>query len=303
MTIRPQPSGRATIETLSLSANGIGFHALADGPDDGPLVLCLHGFPELGRSWRHQLPALAGAGYRAVAPDLRGYGQTELRGPFDLRTLVDDAAGLIEALGHDRAVVVGHDWGGAVAWSLAAHRPSVVERLVVLNCPPPQVLARTLLRSPAQLRRSWYLLFFQLPWLPERRMAANGAEVVARALVGGSHRRDAWPREEIDAYRVAFARPGRSKAAIDWYRAAFRRSVRPRRGPARARVSAPALVLWGVEDRFLGRELATPDRLRSAFSDGNVPTVVLIEDAGHFVQNEAPQRVNAELLRWLGPAT
>lgn len=290
------------IETLSLNANGIGFHALADGPADGPLVLCLHGFPELGRSWRHQLPALASAGYRAVAPDLRGYGETELRGPFDLPTLVEDVAALVAVLGRERAVVMGHDWGGAVAWSVAARRPSVVERLVVLNCPPPQILARAIVRSPAQLRRSWYVLFFQLPWLPERRMAANAAEVVARALVGGSHRREAWTREEVDAYRAAFARPGRAKAAIDWYRAGFRRSVRPRRGRARATVAAPTLVLWGVEDRFLGRELVTLERLRDAFSEGNVPSVVLIEDAGHFVQNEAPERVNDELLRWLGPA-
>ena len=121
------------MESLNLEANGIGFHAQADGPDDGPLVLCLHGFPELGRSWQHQLPALAAAGYRAVAPDLRGYGQTELQGPYDLRTLVDDAAALISALGREREILVGHDWGGAVAWSVAALRPSRVENLVVLN--------------------------------------------------------------------------------------------------------------------------------------------------------------------------
>ena len=302
MTIRPQPSGRATIEALTLSANGIRFHAHADGPDDGPLVLCLHGFPELGRSWRHQLPALGGAGYRAVAPDLRGYGKTELRGPFDLPTLVGDVVGLVGDLGRERAILLGHDWGGAVAWSVAARRPAVVEKLVVLNCPPPQELARAILHSPAQLRRSWYVFFFQLPWLPERRMAANCAEVVARALVGGSHQRDAWPREEIEEYRVAFARPGRAKAAIDWYRAGFRHSLRPRRGRRIGPVTAPTLVLWGVEDRFLGAELATPERLRRALADGNGPTVVLIDGAGHFVQNEAPERVNAELLRWLGPA-
>lgn len=284
-----------------LNANGVGFHALADGPDDGPLVLCLHGFPELGRSWRHQLPALGDAGYRAVAPDLRGYGKTELRGPFDLPTLVDDTVGLVAALGRERAILVGHDWGGAIAWSVAARRPAIVDRLAVLNCPPPQELVRAIVRSPTQLRRSWYFLFFQLPWLPERRLAANGADVVARALVGGSYRREAWPREEVEEYRVAFARPGRAKAAIDWYRAAFRRSLRPRRGRETGLVTAPTLVLWGAEDRFLGRELADPERVGRALADGNVPTVILIEDAGHFVQNEAPERVNAELLRWLGP--
>jgi len=290
------------MESLNLTANGIAFHALADGPSDGPLVLCLHGFPELGRSWRHQLPALAAAGYRAVAPDLRGYGGTERQGPYDLRTLVGDVGGLVESLGSGRAIVVGHDWGGVVAWSVAALRPSLVEKLVVLNCPPPHDLARAMLRSPAQLRRSWYILFFQLPRLPERRMAENCAEVVARALVGGSHRRDAWSADELAAYRVAFARPGRAKAAIDWYRASFRRSLRPGRRRGLPPVQAPTLVLWGAEDRFLGRGLADPDRLRRSLVDGNEPTVVLIDDAGHFVQNEAPDRVNEELLRWLGPA-
>jgi len=291
------------MESLNLTANGIAFSAVAEGPSDGPLVLCLHGFPELGRSWRHQLPALAAGGYRAVAPDLRGYGQTELQGPFDLRTLVDDVEALIASLGRQHAIVVGHDWGGAVAWSVAALRPSLVEKLVVLNCPPPQDLARAMLRSPSQLRRSWYILFFQLPWLPERRMAANCAEVVARALVGGSHRRGVWSPDELAAYRVAFARPGRAKAAIDWYRASFRRSLRPRRPRRPPLVVAPTLVLWGTEDRFLGRELAAPDRLRRSLADGNEPTVVLIGDAGHFVQNEAPDRVNDELLRWLAPAS
>jgi len=291
---------RPAIEDLDLAANGIRFHALAAGPDDGPLVLFLHGFPELARSWRHQLPVLGAAGYRAVAPDMRGYGETDLQGPYDVGTLVRDVTGIVVTLGRERAVVVGHDWGGAVAWAVAARHPELVDGLVAINCPPASALAHAMRHSRAQRRKSWYILFFQLPWLPERRMAADGAAVVARALVGGSHRRDAWPPEELDAYRAAFARPGRAKAAIDWYRAGFRRTVRPRRssGPSR-RVAAPTLVLWGVEDRFLGRELVAPDVLRRVLTEGNVPEVVFIEDAGHFVQNEMPDRVNEELLRWL----
>jgi epoxide hydrolase 4 len=288
------------IEDLDLVANGIRFHALASGPEDGSLVVLLHGFPELARSWRHQLPALGAAGYRAVAPDMRGYGDTDLQGPYDVGTLVRDVTGLVEGLGRERTVVVGHDWGGAVAWAVAARHPELVEGLVAINCPPASALAHAMRHSRGQLRKSWYILFFQLPWLPERRMAADGAAVVARALVGGSHRRDAWPREELDAYRAAFARPGRAKAAIDWYRASFRQIVRPprSRSPSR-RVAAPTLVLWGVEDRFLGRELVAPDVLRRVLTEGNVPEVVFIEDAGHFVQNEMPDRVNEELLRWL----
>lgn len=298
--MRPDGPG---IEEVTLAANGIRFHALAAGPEDGPLVVLLHGFPELARSWRHQLPALAAAGYRAVAPDLRGYGDTELRGPYDIGTLVGDVTGLIGALGRRRAVLVGHDWGGAVAWATALRAPEAVDRLVAVNCPPASALFEAMRRSPSQLRKSWYILFFQLPWLPERRLAKDGASAVARALVGGAHRRGVWPPGELECYRAAFARPGRAKAAIDWYRAAFRTSLRRRRGDGSPRrVAAPTLVLWGIEDRFLGRELVSPDVLRRVLSDGNVPEVVLIEDAGHFVQNEAPDRVNAELVRWLGPA-
>jgi epoxide hydrolase 4 len=294
--------GESAIDELTVAANGIRFHALAAGPDDGPLVLFLHGFPELARSWRHQLPALAAAGYRAVAPDMRGYGQTDARGPYDVGTLSRDVTELVSALGRERVVLVGHDWGGAVAWVTAARTPAVVERLVAINCPPASALFAAMLRSRSQLRKSWYIVFFQLPWWPERRMTADRAAVVARALVGGSHRRGVWPPEELEAYRAAFARPGRAKAAIDWYRTAFRRSIRPRRrrGPS-PRVVVPTLILWGVEDRFLGRELVAPEALRPTLADGNVPEVVWIEDAGHFVQNEAPERVNAELVRWLGP--
>ena len=291
------------MEKLTVQANGVRMRALAAGPESGPLVVLLHGFPELGRSWRNQLPALGAAGYRAVAPDQRGYGDTDLHGPYDVGTLARDVVELVRALGRERATLVGHDWGGAVAWRVAREYPEVVERLAALNCPPPEVLVRMLRSSLGQLRRSWYMLFFQLPRLPERRLSRDGAAVVARALVGGSHVRSAWPAEELDLYQAAFARPGRAKAAIDWYRAAFRRALRPRGRRPLPLVSVPTLVLWGVEDRFLGLELVDRGRLSEVFVPGNEPEIVLIESAGHFVQNEAPQRVNEELLRWLGPAS
>lgn len=287
------------METVALRANGASFAALADGPAEGPLVLLLHGFPELSRSWQHQLPVLAAAGYRAVAPDLRGYGGSERRGPYDLGTLAADAAGMVTALGRDRAVVVGHDWGGAVAWAVAGRHPEVVERLVVLNCPPASVLARELWRNPRQLRRSAYMLLFQLPWLPEWLLTRDRAAGVARALRGGSHVRSAWPPEELEHYRRAFLQPGAASAALGYYRAALR--ARPR-GPRPQPIAAPTLILWGVLDRFLGAETVSRARLAPVLAPGNEPEIVWIEGAGHFVQNEAPEQVNAELLRWLGPA-
>ena len=286
-------------DEIRLRANGLDFFALAEGPSDGPLVLLLHGFPELSRSWRRQLPALAGAGYRAVAPDLRGYGRSGREGPYDLRTLSADVAGLVGALGRARAVVVGHDWGGGVAWAAATYAPEVVERLVVLNCPHPAVLGREIRKNPRQLRRSVYMLLFQIPWLPERLLARDRGAAIARALRGGSFVKEAFPREELEVYRAAFSSPEAVAAALGYYRAAFRGMASFARD-ARARpISAPTLAVWGARDRFLGRETIDVARTSRYFAPGNVPEVVFVEEAGHFVQNEAPDRVNEEILRWL----
>lgn len=290
------------IRDLSLRANGLDFHVLADGPDDGPLVLLLHGFPEMARSWRHQLPALAAAGYRAVAPDLRGYGRTDKRGPFDLDTLCADVVALVRALGRERAVIVGHDWGGAIAWAVASRYPEVVERLVVLNCPPMPALLRTILTNPAQALRSTYVAFFQIPRLPEHLLRRDGAVAIARALRGGSTVRAAWPSEETQLYRDAFLQPGAAEAALGYYRYAVRGGLGEDRRARRHPVRAPTLIVWGAEDRFLSQDTVSPGRLAPYLAPGLVPDRVLLSGAGHFVQNEAPGRVNEALLSWLGPA-
>ncbi len=285
---------------LRLRANGLEFFALDEGPQDGPAVLLLHGFPELSRSWRRQLAALGAAGWRAVAPDLRGYGQSGKDGPYDLQTLSRDVAELVRALGRERAVVCGHDWGGAVAWGTAVYHPEVVERLVVLNCPHPGVMAEQLLTNPRQLRRSLYMVFFQVPWIPEWVLTRNGAAEVARALRGGSAVRAAWPREETDHYRRAFLQPGAARAALGYYRAAFRGWGAARRDGRARPIAAPTLIVWGALDRFLGRETVDLDKMAPYFAPGNAPSIRFLEEAGHFVQNEAPERVNQAMLEWLG---
>jgi pimeloyl-ACP methyl ester carboxylesterase len=291
------------LEALAVRANGITFHALAAGPPAGPLVLLLHGFPELARSWRHQLPALGALGYRAVAPDLRGYGRTTRQGPYDVRTLSADVAGLVRALGRARAVICGHDWGGAVAWAAATYVPEVVERLVVLNCPHPGVLARELVRNPRQLARSSYMLLFQLPWLPERLLSRRRAGAVVRMLARGPSVKSAFPPEELERYREAFSDPAAVSAALGYYRAAFRSPVSFARDGIARPVAAPTLILWGVADRALGPETIDPEKMARFFAPGRRPEIVWLAGVGHFTQNEAPERVNAELARWLGPAS
>ncbi|HQR80551.1 MAG TPA: alpha/beta hydrolase [Actinomycetota bacterium] len=270
------------------------FECIMDGPGDGPLVLLLHGFPELNVSWRHQIPALAAAGYRVIAPNQRGYAGSVKDGSYATADLALDLVAMIDAAGAQRATVVGHDWGGGVAWTLAHLHPERVDRLVVLNCPPPAVLSHELLTNPAQLMKSWYMFFFQLPWLPERFVAKN----MPKTIVAGSYNRSVWHREDLAPYAAAIADAADARGPVNWYRGAFRkpwklRGLRP--------ITAPTLIIWGTQDRFLGMELIAPQALRRVLAYGNEPDIVLIDEAGHFVQNEAPEQVNQALLAWLGP--
>jgi pimeloyl-ACP methyl ester carboxylesterase len=270
------------------------FAAIVAGPPDGPVVLLLHGFPELNVSWRHQVPALAAAGYRVVAPNQRGYAGSVRDGSYATVDLAADAVALLDAVGAERAVVVGHDWGGGVAWTIAQAFPERVAALAVLNCPPPSVLRDSYLRNPRQLARSWYVFFFQLPLLPERFVAGR----VPRMLVGGSYNRKAWNRALLTPYSDAFATADDVHGPINWYRGAFR-SLRHPAGPGAQRITAPVLIIWGVHDQFLGQELVSSESLRPVLSYANEPDLVLVEEAGHFVQNEAPDEVNRALLEWL----
>lgn len=282
--------------TVTVSERSV--RVLQCGPGDGELVVLLHGFPELADSWRHQLRALGLAGYRAVAPDQRGYGGSDKAGPFDVDTLAGDIVDLIHALGQTEAVVVGHDWGGGVAWTLASRRPDSVTALVTANCPPPAVLARAMTRSFKQLRKSWYMFFFQIPRLPEYWLTRDNSVQIARSLRGGSHVRSAFSDADLEHYREAFSQPGAAEAAIGWYRAAIRS---PKKSTTHSpdKITAPTLVLWGLRDQFLGADLVSPGSLATVMAAGNVPTVRFIAQAGHFVQNEAPTDFNAALLNWL----
>ncbi len=269
------------------------FESIIEGPEDGPLVVLLHGFPELNVSWRHQIPALAEAGYRVLAPNQRGYAGSVKDGSYATADLAADVVSMIDAMGAEKAVVVGHDWGGGVAWTLAHLHPERVERLVAMNCPPPVVLFHELRTNPAQLAKSWYMLFFQIPKLPEKFVVKS----IPGALIGGSYNREAWNHENLAPYVAAFATPEDARGPVNWYRGALRHP--PRNLPP---IALPILIIWGTKDRFLSLSMIAPQSLRRAIAYGNEPQIVLIEDAGHFVQNEAPEKVTKALLNWLGPA-
>ena len=264
----------------------------------GKPVILLHGFPETHRSWDLQIDALAGAGFRAITPDLRGYGESELpRGGYDLDSLASDVVALIDALGVSRVNLVGHDWGGAIAWHLATHHAQRLERVVILDCPHPALMARALQRNPVQRRRSWYMFFFQLPVLPELWLTRNEGRNLARMFRTGSPGEAAVPAQLIEAQKRALLAPGRIRGALAYYRTAFRSGlpelVRGRRQPVRP-IDVPITLIWGVDDSCLGPEL-----IDGTERFAPLLTVHRLEAAGHFVHQERPDEVNRLLLEAL----
>lgn len=284
--------------------NGVRLHYVEAG--EGPLVVLLHGFPEHWYAWRKQIPALVGAGYRVVAPDMRGYNASEKPhgvGAYRIEALVADVLDLIEHCGHDRATIVGHDWGGVVAWEVAARHPEAVDRLAVLNAPHPSAYRRELRSRPSdQARRSWYVLFFQLPWLPEAILRAGRCRVVGRLLREAPETPEAFDEEAIRRYRDACARPGAASSMIDYYRALFRGTVRsaipglgvPHATTSDGLIDRPTLLIWGTKDRALSPRLT--EGLEQWVPDIRVER---LPDASHWVQAEAPDRVNDLLVAFL----
>jgi pimeloyl-ACP methyl ester carboxylesterase len=279
-----------------VEANGQSLHTVSTG--SGPLVLLLHGFPEFWYSWRHQLPALAALGYRAVAVDMRGYNLSSKptqTSNYHVDHLADDVAALIEALGYRDAILIGHDWGAIVAWFTAMRHPSRVRRLVVMNVPHPAHYERMLF-APAQLRRSWYIFFFQLPEVAERYIASHDYRYVRRMLLRTPRNPHAFSAEDIERYVEAMRQPGAARAVVSYYRMLLRMGPIGARRRMR-RIEVPTLVLWGVHDHFLGREWSAPPRHW-------VPNceVAMLDDASHWVQVDRPDEVNRRLARFLGTA-
>ena len=262
---------------------------------EGPLVLLLHGFPQFWYQWRHQVPALVEAGFRVVAPDMRGYNLSD-KPPgvraYRVELLARDVERLIPACGERTAAVVGHDWGAIAAWIAVMRHPERVEKLAILNVPHPARFLDGLL-SPMQLLRSSYVFFFQIPRLPEEVIRAGDFALLRSVLGRDPVRPGALTAEDIERYIEAIARPGTLTATINYYRALLRYP-----GETRAllqRVEAPVLVIWGERDRFLSRRLAEPPHLWVP----NLVHVKCLPDASHWVAEDCPLEVNTLLLDFL----
>lgn len=282
------------ITTTFVQANGLTFEV--DQCGSGPkFALLLHGFPESKFSWRYQMPLLAELGYTVWAPNMRGYGKSSKPSnvaDYHIDNLVADVAALIDAAGAKQTLLMAHDWGAVIAWNFAIRKARPLERLVIMNVPHPACMAREL-RTWAQRKKSWYIFFFQLPWLPERMLGARGAQAIGRAFSDMAVDKSRFPAAVTDEYRRNALEPGALKAMVNYYRAGVRAGEKAM-NPAPGLIDTPTLMIWGEEDTALSK--ATTFGTEQYVKD---LTLRYLPGVSHWVQQEAPEKVNAMIAAWL----
>ena len=278
---------------MKIEANGLTFQCVVEG--EGELVVLLHGFPQFSYAWRHQIGPLAKR-FKLVAPDLRGYGESSRPvgvEHYAMHHLVDDIVGIIKALGYEKAHIVGHDWGGAIAWRLAQEHPEVVNKLVVLNAPFPQIFFKALRGKWSQMRKSWYIFFFQIPGLPEALFKWRSKQIVKKVLQQTGAKPGTFSKEDLQKYTEMIERPGAFKGALSYYRAALK--GKPPSGEGK--VTVPTLLIWGEKDQALGKDLTLgmEKYFTSSFKIEYLP------NASHWVMEDEPEKVTALILSFLTP--
>ncbi len=270
------------------------LHVARAGNADDPPVILLHGFPENWTSWRHQIPALVDRGFSVMAPDMRGYNLSDRpteRADYRIRMLIDDVAALVRASGHARAHIVGHDWGGVVAWTFAGVYPELIDKLVIMNAPHMYLYHRAL-RRPSQFLRAWYVAMFQMPGIAEAALSARDYRAMRRLFANGPVRTGAFSADDIEQYVVAAKQPGALTAMLNYYRAL--KEPGSSQIARSARAECETLVIWGDRDRALSLRL-----LIGVEDMARLVQIRRIRDAGHWVQNEAPAEVNKYLVDFL----
>jgi epoxide hydrolase 4 len=279
-----------------IKSNHILLHVMTDGPENGPAVILLHGFPEFHYGWHKQIPALVEAGFHVIVPDQRGYNLSDKPhgvSSYSIDLLAADVIGLFDHFKLEKAFLVGHDWGAAVAWTVAIQFPERLRKLVILNVPHPDVITDFLLHNAEQRKKSWYMFFFQIPVLVEWILRRNNFRAMEWMLTGQGGR---FTSQDLQEYKNAWAQPGALTAMLNWYRSAVRRGVRSlfgRKHPPQ-RVSVPTLILWGKQDIALSHEMVTPSL--ALCDDGRA---VLFEKSTHWVQHDEAEQVNINLIRFL----
>lgn len=274
-----------------ISTNGINLHYVSEGA--GKLMLMLHGFPEFWYSWRHQIKEFA-SDYHAVALDLRGYNDSDKPASlsaYQMSEFIQDLKGVITGLGYEDCILVAHDWGGAIAWNFAYAYPEMVEKLIVLNIPHPAKFAQGL-RTPQQLLKSWYILAFQIPFLPELLFQLNDYQAIKEAFSGMAIDKTAFSEADLNAYRDAAAKPGALTAMINYYRGIF--PLLFNNQPEWQILEIPTLTIWGEADTALGKELTygTEAYVRDW-------QIKYIPNCSHWVQQEQPALVNSYIWEFL----
>ncbi|HQX15747.1 MAG TPA: alpha/beta hydrolase [Anaerolineales bacterium] len=281
------------LEHSYINTNGIRLRVVQAGPKSGIPVILLHGFPEFWYGWRKQIPALVKAGCRVIVPDQRGYNLSDKpkdKKDYDVFTLVDDVLGLIKALDYEKVNLVGHDWGAVVAWTLAVTHPEKLHKLTVMNVPHPAVMQKFLRRDFEQMRRSWYVGFFQIPWLPEKIFTTNNFRRLARA-VQGSAKKNSYTDADMEKYKEAWSQPDAITSMLNWYRAIVQH---PPQLPEDVRVKVRALMMWGMKDFALSHRMARPSM--DYCDEGNL---ILFPEATHWVHLDAADEVNHYLIDFL----
>jgi pimeloyl-ACP methyl ester carboxylesterase len=273
------------------ACNGVTLNVAEAGPETGPLIILLHGFPEFWFGWRNQIGALAAAGYRVVAPDQRGYNLSDKPAgvaSYDLDQLAADVVALAAHYTDAPFNLVGHDWGAVAAWWTATRTPEKLRKLAVLNCPHPAVWRAAMEHDPVQRKASWYVRAFQLPWLPEALMRSGNF----RALIGALREAKApLSDEDAECYRAAWRQPGALTGMVNWYRAILRHQFAP---IAPGSIRVPVQIIWGQQDRYALPALAEASKALCADA-----RLVFLPEATHWVAQDAPEHVNALLLDFL----
>ncbi len=272
-------------------ANGVKLHYVTQG--DGQLMLMLHGFPEFWYSWRHQIPEFA-RDYKVVALDLRGYNDSDKPkdvSAYQITELVNDIKGVIQGLGYESCVLVGHDWGGMIAWSVAYTYPELVDKLIVMNIPHPAKFTEALRSNPQQLLRSWYIFFFQIPLLPELLFQWDDYRLIASSFIDMAIDKRAFSEVDLNAYKDAAAKRGAMTAMLNYYRNVFQGIFKQHQWDV---LPIPTLLIWGENDTALGKELT--DNTKDYVPDLQIR---YIPNCSHWVQQEQPQLVNQYMREFL----